>query len=324
MEMLSDSQGRQFRYLRLSLTEACNFRCSYCLPQGYKKTTPELELSLPEISRLLKAFSRLSFQKVRLTGGEPTLRKDLFEIIAEAAHLGYRVALTTNGYRLEEKIATLKKKGLSQINISLDSLCSEQFKNITGKNQLQSVLGTIDEALAQGIEKVKINTVLLKGFNEHEFEDLLFFVKDRPLTLRFIELMQTRQNEELFRKGHIRSQFLIDQIESAGWRRAKKDSMDGPAEEFHHPDSLGKIGFISPYQKDFCAQCNRLRVSSRGDLRLCLFGQGQASLRSYLQEDSAVEDLVDFIQRTLRFKPKSHGLQEGDYGDTHSLSTYGG
>lgn len=324
MSFLSDSQGRQFRYLRLSLTEACNFRCSYCLPQGYQRARAEPELSLQEISRLLAAFSKLSFKKVRLTGGEPTLRKDLIEIVEEAVKKDFRVALTTNGYGLQKKIATLKNKGLAQINISLDSLCATQFKNITGKNHLSSVLGTIDESLAQGIDKVKVNTVLIKGMNEHEFEDLLYFVKDRPLTLRFIELMRTHENQALFQKGHVRSTGLISRLEATGWLRTERSQEDGPAEEYSHPDSLGKIGFISPYQKDFCASCNRLRVSSRGDLRLCLFGQGQISLRSYLQQDILVDELVSFIQKTIQLKPLAHGLNQGDYGDTQSLSNYGG
>lgn len=324
MPALSDGQGRQFKYLRLSLTDVCNFRCAYCLPNGYKKTSDEPDLSLAEITRLLKGFARLGFRKVRLTGGEPTLRPELLEIVSVAAALGYQVAMTTNAYRLKEKILPLKQRGLSQINISMDSLRAGAFKQITGKDELSSVLATIDEALAQGLAKVKVNTVLIKGFNELEFADFLNFIKDRPLTLRFIELMQTAQNKDLFTQGHVRSADLIKQILDTGWSPSLRTATDGPAEEFWHPDSVGKIGFISPYQKDFCATCNRLRVSAKGGLRLCLFGHGQTSLRPFLQDDDSQEALVEFVQKTLHLKPEGHGLQQGDYGDTSTFSSFGG
>lgn len=322
--VLNDPQGRQFRYLRLSVTDVCNFRCTYCLPQGYKKCQSTEELSLPEISRLLRAFSNLSFKKLRLTGGEPTLRKDLPEIIREAATNGFQVGMTTNGFGLKKNIRVYKDSGLSLLNLSLDSMNSKKFKEITGKDEFLNLQQGLDEAISLGFHRVKINAVLLKDLNDSEFPQFLDYIKNRPITVRFIELMPTEQNKDFFEKHHTRADVYIQDLKQQGWQESARDSESGPAQEFHHPDFEGKIGFISPYAKNFCVQCNRLRVSARGDLRLCLFGKGEVSLRSYLQNDGDLPKLVSFIQSTLRLKPVSHALHEGDYGDMRTLSTYGG
>lgn len=322
--VLSDPQGRQFRYLRLSVTDVCNFRCSYCLPQGYKKCQSKPELSVAEISRLLRAFSLLSFKKLRLTGGEPTLRSDLAEIIREASLGGFQVGLTTNGYRLNEKIRAYKDSGLSLLNLSLDSLNPTRFKEITGKNEFVNLQKGLDTALSLGLQKIKINTVFLKGLNDQEFPQFLEYIKCRPISLRFIELMPTGQNKDFFLQHHARSEVLIEQLLKNGWHESSRETEAGPAQEYQHEDFKGKIGFISPYAKNFCAQCNRLRVSARGDLRLCLFGKGEVSLRSFLQDDADLPELVEFIQNTLSLKPVSHSLHTGDYGDMQTLSAYGG
>ncbi|WP_415064240.1 GTP 3',8-cyclase MoaA [Bdellovibrio sp.] len=321
---LNDPQGRQFRYLRLSVTDVCNYRCAYCLPQGYKKCQTSQELTLSEIARLLRAFSVLSFKKLRLTGGEPTLRDDLPEIIREASSSGFQVGLTTNGYRLAQKVRRLKESGLSLLNVSLDSMSPQRFKMVTGKDELTNLQRDLDEALTLGFERIKINTVLLKGLNDDEFPKFLEYVKQRPITLRFIELMPTEQNKEFFHQHHTRSDLFVKELKSQGWKENSKDANSGPATEYSHEEFLGKIGFISPYAENFCAQCNRLRVSARGDLRLCLFGKGEVSLRDYLQDDESLKELVGFIQNTLHLKPVSHSLHEGDYGDMRTLSTYGG
>lgn len=322
--VLSDPQGRQFRYLRLSVTDVCNFRCTYCLPDGYKKCQSTPELSLPEISRLLRAFSQLSFKKLRLTGGEPTLRSELPEIIREASLEGFQVGLTSNGYGLQKKVRLYKDSGLSLLNLSLDSMNAAQFRQITGKNEFENLQRGIDEALSVGFQRIKINTVLMKDLNDHEFPKFVEYIKDRPITLRFIELMQTQQNRDFFARHHMRSAIFAKELLRQGWQESTRESEAGPATEYFHSDFAGKIGFISPYAKNFCTQCNRLRVSARGDLRLCLFGKGEVSLRSYLQEDRDLPELVAFIQNTLRLKPVSHSLNAGDYGDMQTLSTYGG
>lgn len=322
--ILSDPQGRHFRYLRLSVTDVCNYRCTYCLPNGYKKCQTGQELSLPEISRLLRAFSALSFKKLRLTGGEPTLREDLPEIIRVASTDGYQVGLTTNGFRLDKKVRLLKDSGLSLLNVSLDSMNPERFKQVTGKEELLNLQKGLDQALSLGFQRVKINTVLMKGLNDQEFPVFLEYVKNRPITLRFIELMPTEQNTEFFRQYHTRSGLFKKDLLSQGWQECAKDADSGPATEYSHDEYLGKIGFIAPYERNFCSRCNRLRVSARGDLRLCLFGNGQVSLRDYLQSGDSLNELVGFIQNTLHLKPDSHSLHEGNYGDMRTLSSYGG
>lgn len=322
--VLNDPQGRQFRYLRLSVTDVCNFRCTYCLPQGYKKCQASQELTVPEVSRLLRAFSVLAFRKIRLTGGEPTLREDLPEIIRESTLNGFQVGLTTNGYRLDKKVHRLKESGLSLLNVSLDSLSPAKFKTVTGKDEFASLQKGLDEALSLGFEKIKINTVLMKHLNDQEFPNFLEYVRTRPISLRFIELMPTEQNRDFFSRHHTRSDVFVQELVNKGWKESTKDSEAGPAIEYFHDDFQGRIGFISPYAKNFCSQCNRLRVSARGDLRLCLFGKGEVSLRSYLQRDEDLAELVRFIQNTLHLKPVSHSLHEGDYGDMQTLSSYGG
>lgn len=322
--VLRDPQGREFRYLRLSVTDVCNFRCTYCLPNGFQKCKTTTELSLLEISRLLKAFSALSFKKIRLTGGEPTLRNDLPEIISEATRNGATVGLTTNGYRLSEKIESYKDAGLSLLNLSLDSTSAEKFKLITGKNEFANIQQGLEKALELGIKKIKLNTVLLKGINDQDLASFLDYVKKKPITLRFIELMQTGQNRDFFAKYHVRSNVFIKNLEEKGWQEVPRTSDAGPAIEYFHEDFNGRIGFISPYSNNFCSQCNRLRVSARGDLRLCLFGEGDISLRPYLQDDESLPNLIDFIQKTLQLKPESHFLEKGNYGDMQTLSSYGG
>lgn len=322
--LLNDPLGRQFNYLRLSVTDVCNYRCAYCLPNGYRKCNSSQELSLAEISRLLRAFSTLSFKKIRLTGGEPTLREDLPEIIQESVAHGYQVGLTTNGYRLDRKVGLLKDSGLSLLNVSLDSMTPEGFQKITGKDEFANLHRSLDVALSLDFQRIKINTVLMKGQTETELPRFLEYVKNRPIALRFIELMPTEQNREFFEKYHMRSEILSQELQRQGWKESSREVTSGPAIEYSHEDFLGRIGFISPYARNFCSTCNRLRVSARGDLRLCLFGNGEVSLRRYLQNDDSLKDLVEFIQNTLHLKPASHFLHQGDYGDMQTLSTYGG
>ncbi len=323
---LSDGFGRRFPYLRLSVTDVCNFKCAYCLPHGYKKADGPSFLTRPELTRLVKAFAGLGVWKIRLTGGEPTIREDFLELVQDIREIeGVKnMAFTTNGYRLPQRAAEYYAAGLRAINISVDSLQRENFHSITGHDRLLEVMEVVESSLEAGFESVKINTVLLKGMNDQELGDFVEFVKTRPISLRFIELMQTRDNRSFFEAHHLSGETLVRFLQEQGWVVALPKEGAGPAVEFVHPDSMGKIGLIAPYSKDFCKTCNRLRVSSRGDLHLCLFGEGGISLRGYLQEDRQIDLLQERIVSLLAYKRSTHFLAQGDSGSTSHLAAIGG
>ena len=323
--MLKDSFGRKFPYLRLSVTEVCNFRCTYCLPNGYQKTDRDF-LTLPEITRLATAFAELGTHKIRLTGGEPTVRKDLTQIARAVSSIsGIRtVALTTNGYNLKENARAFRDAGINALNVSVDSLNSERFHAITGQDKLAHVLEGIEAAKTVGFTNIKINSVLLKEVTDHTLPEFLSWIKREALSVRFIELMQTGENLAFFKQHHISANVIIQQLLEHGFVPELRKPDSGPAQEFTHPDYAGKIGIIAPYSKDFCKSCNRLRVTSRGKLMLCLFGEGGYDLRSYLQADDQREELIDAIASALHFKHETHYLQQGITGSTPHLATLGG
>lgn len=315
-----DNFGRAFHYLRLSVDDACNFRCVYCLPKGFQKTTEEPVLTLAEVRRLAAAFAGVGFWKIRLTGGEPTTRRDIVELAAACAGTPgvRRVALSTNGYRLAELAAPLAQAGVAAVNVSVDSLHRAEFERVTGRDMLDTVLAGIDASLAAGME-TKINAVLLRGF---ELEPFLHFAQERPVAVRFIELMKTGDHPEFFEKNHEPCDSLLARLLADGWAEQPRREGDGPARRFIK--GRGEIGLIAPYSKDFCASCNRLRVTSRGALKLCLFSDGQATLRDLLQDDSQRGQLQARLASLLGLKESSHHLQEGLTGGARNFALMGG
>lgn len=325
--MLTDSFDRRFSYLRLSVTEVCNFRCDYCLPDG-TYCGPDAraqDLTLDEIRRLVHAFARLGMRKVRITGGEPSLRKDLAEIIALCKQTPgiETVALTTNGYRLTKDIDAWHAAGLDALNVSIDSLDHAKFEMITGHNKLQEILTGLARAAELGIPNIKVNSVLMKHYNDDALDDFVEFVKTRPITLRMIELMQTGDNAEFFDRHHLSGERVIERLRTEGWQEQLRGRDSGPAREFWHPDYAGGIGMIMPYSRDFCATCNRLRVSSQGQLFLCLFVDEHQSLRPLLQCDDP-EPVMAFLQEAIKGKDFSHHLHEQNAGATKHLAMIGG
>ena len=323
-----DSFGRKFSYLRLSVTDRCNFRCSYCLPNGYiaPEGVNESELSVLEIKRLVSAFAHLGFSKVRLTGGEPTVRRDIVEIAQTISEIPgiKKIAITTNGSKLPELALPLRLAGVTAINISMDSLDEKSFNESTGTDRYQQVMAGVEKSFLAGFETVKLNAVLFKDTHESEIEKFMEWVKTRPVSVRFIELMQTGNNAEYFKKKHVTGGTVQFALNNAGWKPVSRQSLDGPALVYHHPNYLGSIGIIAPYSSDFCETCNRLRVSSRGALRLCLFGEGETSLREFLQNDDSQSALIDRIQKLIKIKPEAHLLHEGKYGINTNFSSIGG
>lgn len=322
---LADSFGRRFTYLRLSVTDACDYKCLYCLPHGYHKEEPEPPLSADEIRRLTAAFADMGFWKVRLTGGEPTVRPDLLDIVrGVAATPGIRrVALSTNGARLAQSADALRDAGLSAVNVSVDSLDPARFARVTGRDELPKVLAGVDRALELGLT-VKLNAVLMKGLNDGEFAAFVALTRARPLSVRFIELMPTADNTELFTARHLKAESLVAWLTENGWTETPRDEADGPARRFQKPGHAGSVGVIAPYSKDFCSSCNRLRITSRGRLRLCLFAEGEHSLRPLLQSDSQKAELQDSVRALLGRKEVSHYLPDGRIGDTRHFAAIGG
>ncbi|MGF7453999.1 GTP 3',8-cyclase MoaA [Pasteurella bettyae] len=326
-ERLVDAFQREYYYLRLSITDVCNFRCTYCLPNGYHPPAHrESFLTIDEIRRITTAFAAMGTEKVRITGGEPTLRKDFLAIAETISQIENikKVALTTNGYRMAKEVDDWQKAGITSINVSVDSLDPRMFHSITGENKFHEVMQGIDRAFEIGYSKVKVNSVLMRDLNDKEFSQFVAWVKDKPIQMRFIELMQTGEMDSFFDKYHLSGQVLADKLIRDGWQLQQKERSDGPAKVFSHPDYIGEIGLIMPYEKNFCASCNRLRVSAKGKLHLCLFGEEGIELRDLLSSDEQQVILQSRLYAALQSKREHHFLHEGNAGIRTNLATIGG
>ena len=330
MIQLKDSFGRTFPYIRLSITDVCNFKCGYCLPNGYKidRSDNRKFLSLNEIRRLAKALSELGVNKIRLTGGEPTVRKDFFDIVkAIKENSGIKkTVITTNGYHLDKIAQKLKDFGLDGVNISIDSLNREIFKRVTSHDRLGEILRGIEILQSLNFQNIKINAVLLKGINDDEkdFNEWSNFIEKNKIDFRYIELMQTGDNLDYFKKYHVPAAKFTNYLIKNNWITQTFGRDAGPAKNYINPKFKGKFGIIAPYSKDFCKSCNRLRITAKGDLRLCLFGNTGINIRHLMQKDEQLEELKDLILKQLNYKKKSHYLELGDTGLTKNLSTTGG
>jgi len=326
MQQLKDNFERKFEYLRLSITDECNFKCNYCLPDGYQRSHNNEFLSHQEINHLVTAFAELGTKKVRITGGEPSLRKDFSDIIHSVSSVEgiQKVATTTNGYSLQKNSQAWFDAGLDAINVSVDSLDAKTFHLITGKNIFKKVMDGVSACVAAGYKQVKINSVLMKGLNDRDIDTYIKWIKNEPIQLRFIELMQTGDNEAFFDKHHLSGSWIKERLLASGWTQKVPLSHDGPAQIFTHPDYQGEIGLIMPYSKDFCKSCNRLRVSSAGKLHLCLFGEQGIDLRDLLVDSSQKEALKARITAALNDKKETHFLQSGNTGITPHLASIGG
>ena len=326
---MSDSFGRSFPYIRLSITDVCNFKCGYCLPNGYFKVENKPGfLNLDEISNLVAAFTELGVSKIRITGGEPTVRKDLFEVLKniKSEHEISNLVITTNGYKLNEIAEELIATRINGINISIDSLDRNKFKEITGQDRLPQILEGINILQNKGFKNIKVNAVLLKNVNDslEEFQNWERFINNNEIDFRYIELMQTGDNLEYFKKYHTSAFVFKKYIESQDWKEISRISDAGPSINYVHSKLKGKFGIIAPYSKDFCSTCNRLRITAKGELRLCLFGNTGTNLRPYLQNQNQKDELIELILKQLRFKKESHYLETGNTGMTPHLASIGG
>ncbi len=307
---LIDKFQRRVSYVRLSVTDRCDFRCVYCMAEEMQFLPRKQILSLEEIARLARAFVGLGVSKIRLTGGEPLVRKNVLSLVQNIAALdGLReLALTTNGSQLSKLAPQLKQAGLTRINISLDSLQPDRFRRITRTGDLANVVRGIDAAQAAGFEHTKINCVILNGRNEDEILDLIEFCRARQLDISFIEEMPLGLIDDHDRAlTYCSSDDVRASITQRYELTASADATAGPSKYYKMPDSNIRVGFISPHSHNFCADCNRVRVTVEGRLLLCLGNEHSVDLKSILRaQQSGQISLEQTIIDAMQLKPEKH------------------
>lgn len=302
-----DKQGRNINYLRVSVTDRCNLRCVYCMPEeGIDSLQHEDILRFEDILKIVKAAASLGINKVRYTGGEPLVMKDIDKLIYETSKLSgiEDVAITTNGILLADMGENLKKAGLKRVNISLDTLDEDKFKNITRIGDLDKVMKSIEKCLALGIKPVKINTVLMKGINDTEFIDFLNLTKEMPIEIRFIELMPIGESIKLYEESKVNFSEILNQHPELIPIETPRNST---AQLYKLQGAKGKVGFISPISCKFCGDCNRIRLTSIGTIKPCLHSKEEINIREYLNSE---ELLISKLKSTIFNKPHEHHLEE--------------
>lgn len=302
-----DRNGRNIDYLRISLTDRCNLRCIYCMPEeGVEKKSHRDILRFEQIIKIVKSASLLGIKKIRYTGGEPLVLKDICSLISETAKIEEikDISITTNGILLEELAEELKNSGLTRVNISLDTLKEDKFKSVTRGGDLNKVLKGIQKCISIGLTPVKINTVLMKGINDDEISDFINLTRELPVEIRFIELMPIGQGERLYRDGFISSDEILSRHPQLIPLESDKSST---ATLYKIKEAKGKVGFISPLSCKFCSQCNRIRLTSVGTIKPCLHSAGEINLRSYLDNEIL---LTSILKEAIYSKPEQHHLED--------------
>ncbi|WP_018954156.1 GTP 3',8-cyclase MoaA [Thioalkalivibrio sulfidiphilus] len=313
MAQLTDRFGRHIEYVRLSVTDQCDLRCFYCMPKGFKDfEEPEHWLSFDEIARVMGAFGQLGVQRVRITGGEPLVRKDIPDLVSRLAALpGINdISLSTNATRMAKHAQALKDAGVARINVSLDSLKPEVFKQVTG-GKLEKVLDGLMAAKAAGFSPIKINMVAMKGVNDGEFEDMVEFCLEHGFTLRFIETMPMGDTGR-----HASADHYVN-LQDVKARLAERFELvpgvmpgGGPARYMQVAGTDLKIGFITPISQHFCETCNRVRLSVDGTIYTCLGQEHNLALRPLLRAGCSDSELLEAIQRAVDLKPERHEFKD--------------
>ena len=329
---LKDSYNRPIRDLRVSLTDRCNFRCFYCLPHGEPPIAPkEQMLSYEEIEYACDIFVELGIEKIRLTGGEPMMRRDIEQIIFKLAQLkekGLRdLALTTNGYFLPHRAQSLKDAGLDRITISLDSLKRDTFKQMTGVDVLDRVLQGIEAAKESGLEPIKINAVIVRGHNEDEVADFAAFAREHNVKMRFIEFMPLDSGHDWLREDVVSGKEIRERIsekfplEAIDFARGSETST-----RYRFADGApGEIGIIAPVTEPFCGACSRIRLTADGQIRTCLFSTVEHSLRDVIRDGATRQETIDFIESVvLKNEPRHFINDPGFVTPSRSMSFIGG
>jgi cyclic pyranopterin phosphate synthase len=315
-ELLRDSYGRVIRDLRLSLTDRCNFRCFYCLPHGEPTLTrKETLLTYEEIAYLSEIFVSLGIEKLRLTGGEPLIRKDVDKLVAMLAPLKPALkdlALTTNGFDLPRHAQKLRDAGLDRVTISLDSLKQQNFTDITGVDALGKVMSAIEAAKSVGFNPIKINAVIIRGTNEDEVVELARFAREQALTMRFIEFMPLDSGHEWKREMVVPGREIYAAINKIFPLELKQNTRGlETAWKYVFADGApGEIGIIAPVTEMFCGQCSRIRLTADGQIRTCLFSTDEYNLRDVLRSGASREEVIDFIRAAVMKKEPRHFIND--------------
>lgn len=314
--MLTDSYNRRIRDLRISLTDRCNFRCFYCLPNGEPPLArKETILTFEEIFRISRIFVSLGVEKIRLTGGEPLIRRDVPKLVERLSELKpelHDIALTTNGTGFRRHAASLRYAGLDRVTLSLDSLDRDNFRDITGVDDLDDALDAIAAAKEFGFEPVKVNAVIVRGRNDHEIVELARFAREHAIAMRFIEFMPLDSGHEWDRSLVVSGREIRDTINAefplslVGHDRGSETSW-----KYRFADgSPGEIGIIAPVTEMFCGQCSRIRLTADGQIRTCLFSTAEHDLRSVVRSGASDDEVADFIRSVTLQKEPRHTIND--------------
>ncbi len=330
MDPLRDSWGREIKSVRVSVTDKCNFRCTYCMPaEGLQWLGREEILSFEEIARLVKVLARLGVDEVRLTGGEPLVRRDLPVLVGLLARTeGVRdLSLTTNGVLLDRLAGPLVEAGLKRINVSLDTLNHVRFTEIARRDALDAVLRGLEEAERHPeLRPIKVNCVAVKGFTETEVPALAELARRKPYVVRFIEFMPL-DADEAWREDDVLSGAEIRAIveERFGPLVELPAKASSTARRFRFADGIGELGFVNPVSEPFCSSCDRIRLTADGQLRTCLFSRREWDLKAPLREGSSDAELIEFIRFAVRHKELKHKINDpGFVRASRSMSQIGG
>jgi len=326
-EKLIDPFGRRIEYVRLSLTDKCNFRCFYCIPEGFNNfETPEHWLSFDEIEQIIRVFSQLGVNRVRLTGGEPLVRKNIAQLVTRLSQLEgvSDLSLSTNASLLKQQASDLSTAGINRINVSLDTLKHDLFKDITGA-ELQPVLDGLMAAKEANLGPIKINMVAMKGVNDDEFIDMIHFCQKHQFTLRLIETMPMGEAGEAATDHFLDLQKVKQEIQkSINLIPDTRPNDGGPARYYRLANSDASIGFITPLSQHFCDSCNRVRLSVDGTLYLCLGQNDKVELRPYVRNGISDQELSEVIKRAIASKPEKHDFNDPKQHVVRLMSLTGG
>lgn len=309
---MKDGIGRTIEYLRISLTDKCNLRCKYCMPEcGVKHLAHDEILTLEEISRLTNLLAKLGIKRVRITGGEPLVKKNVCKLISDINQIDEieRISLTTNGILLKDMSADLLSAGIDDVNISLDTLNREKYKELTGEDNLSKVLDSIDCAIEMNL-KPKINCVPMKEWNEDEIAEIANLAHDKNIDVRFIELMPTKYGKQFTK---IDNKDVLEKLEECFGKAGlieNSEGVNGPAKYYQFDGFNGRVGFISPISNNFCSSCNRIRLTPTGYLKLCLHQNDGADLKSLLRDGKSDEKIINVIKDAINKKPEAHNMMQ--------------
>jgi len=308
--ILTDRFGRVHDYLRISVTDRCNLRCVYCMPEeGMQFEPDEHMLSFDEIADVVRVLARLGLRKLRITGGEPLVRKHIEQLIARLSAIpGIEdIALTTNGIYFASRAEQLRSAGLTRINISLDSLKADRFALITRGGDIRKVLESIEAAYRVGLDPVKLNVVLMKGINDDEIDDFLQMTIDRKVQVRFIEYMPIGHDDAGWKTKYVPLDVVMERCAAKGWIVQPYGEIygNGPSQNYRIEGALGTFGLIHPVSDHFCETCNRLRLTADGNIKPCLYWSDEFNVRRYIGDDEA---LAGLFLKALDVKPESHEM----------------